>query len=199
MAACIHHAVDHGRAAQSFAARNIDPPAAQVGFGLAFEVPVQIPPGHVLGEGHGHVLEQSRGRAARFEQQDLGLRILRQAVRQYAARRTCADNDVIELVCRTARHVIYSESAAASPTPGLPACAPSTLSRSAQSERAFIRQRSGFVSEICGPGARCAGAPAAPRVNWHSIPVITHEQRRSRCVSMKNRPTAARWLISPQR
>ena len=138
----IDHAVDHRRAAQSLAARNVDSPPVEMRLGFTFEVPIQVAPEHVLWECHGHVFEQPGRRTARLQEQNAHRRILSQSIRENTSRGPGPDDDVVVSLRRNARHGFSS------PVPqtanGSIGCARCRRFRSAQSEPAFIRRSLGW-------------------------------------------------------
>ena len=96
MAADIDHAVDRGRSAPAAAAGPPQLAVVQVGLGLGPEAPVVRPlladqpadPGR-------HLDHEGVVAAARLQQQHLGRRVLAEPVGEHAARRACADDDVV--------------------------------------------------------------------------------------------------------
>ena len=97
----IGHGVDRGRAADHLAARALDPPPGQVRLGLGEVHPVVHAVGEDLAPGQGNVNPRIAVPAAGLEHQHIGVAVLGQPVRQHAAGRTRADDDVVVTLYRS--------------------------------------------------------------------------------------------------
>ncbi len=102
MAAHIKHGVDQAGTAQTPAPRLIGAPAVELGLRLAFEAPVgrAQPARHDGGCARGHAQQEIPAGAARLDQANLDIGVFTQPCGQHRARRTAADDHVIEHVSR---------------------------------------------------------------------------------------------------
>ena len=103
IAADIDETVDRRRAAQHLAAGGMQAPAVKMRLGLGVIEPVVLRHVHRNGERRGHLDVNRAVGAAILEQEHAVPPIRAQPIRQYAARRTRSDDDIVELLLRQDR------------------------------------------------------------------------------------------------
>src|SRR5690606_6167758 len=96
MAADVDHAVDRGRPAKHLAARPEELAVVQIGLAFGVVVPVDKVGSDELADARRHMDEKIRILAARLQQQNLVIRILRQPAGENATGAARADDDVVK-------------------------------------------------------------------------------------------------------
>src|SRR6185503_9164390 len=108
VAAHVRHGVDRGGTAEHLAAHHFDRAVAEVRLGLGVVAPVVQAVAPDLADADRDVDERIAVRAARLEQQHATVVVFRQPVREHAARRARADDDVVEFFALHGAAIIWA-------------------------------------------------------------------------------------------